>query len=194
MLINSSLSKHAVHSAEFRSHGPASYGGLHGLVPVLLGLAAPAMAAVVIGPGLLGEFARYASYGLMLLLVLATIVFLIALLGAGRVTSASFDAEQEIVELVNLGLFANVVWRINFADVANVRMAVSYDEDWVKVLQPVLELNSGKRVVLPAETSWNDLAVIRNLIGARGDPNLAAWEKKRQTRFERQRPARFRRD
>ncbi|MEW5964916.1 MAG: hypothetical protein AB1749_15310 [Pseudomonadota bacterium] len=194
MLINSSLSKHAVHSAEFRSRGPGSYEGLHGLVPVLLGLAAPAMAAAVVGPGLLGEFATYAIYGLSVLLVLATSAFVIALLGAGRVTSASFDAEQEIVELVNLGLFANVVWRINFADVANVRMAVGYDDNGGKILQPVLELNSGKRVALPAETSWNDLEVIRNLVGTRGDPNLAAWEKKRQTRFERRRPARFRHD
>lgn len=192
MLANSSLSKHAIHSAEFRSRGPGSYEGLHGLVPVLLGLAAPAMAAAVAGPELLGEIARYAGYGLTVLLLFATVMFAIALFSTGRVTSASFDAEQEVVELVNLGLFANVVWRINFADVANVRMAVSYDDEGGKILQPMLELNSGKRVVLPAETSWNDLSVIRSLIGNRGDPNLAAWEKKRQTLIERQRPARFR--
>lgn len=194
MLINASLAKHSVHSAEFRSRGPGTYEGLHGLVPVLLGLAVPAMVAAAIGPSLLGASQAYVIYGLLALLGLATIAFVLALVGGGQVTAANFDAEQQIVEVVRLGLFANVVWRINFADVANVKMAVSYDDAGGKILQPVLELNSGKRVELPAETSWKDLEVIRGLVGTCVDPNLSAWEKKRQTRSERRRPARFRQE
>lgn len=179
MVLSQSFSSHSVHSADYITYGPGSYRGLHALVPLIIGFAVPFAVIAIPLSMMMDASLTLPLLGLLPLLAISTIAFFVSIFAAGPITWASFDPHTRTAEFIRLGTFANTSLQVPFSEIAAVRMAISYDAAGSKVLQPQVELVSGKRLELPSETTWNDIDVIRHILSGNSSSGLEAWSRKR---------------
>ncbi len=141
----------------------ATYAGGHALVPVLIGLAAPAIViSVVDQQGLLRVSTMLPIY-LAVLFVAAATVFILNVLIRGAVLSAEFDPKGSVARLTRTGFLAVRQEEIPLARIALAEVGTLYDRDGYPRDVARLILESGEVIALPADTTETDSAVINQM-------------------------------
>lgn len=134
------------------------------LVPVLLGLSAPAVIVAFAKPDLLANtgvvFAAYMSA----IFICASVAFFAALAEKSDVVGFRVVDWQKKVVIQTKGLIADRERGIAFGDIAAVRMATRQSKDGYETAVPVLALKSGETVLLPAGTTESDIAMLRDAL------------------------------
>jgi len=166
------LARASVHSGvivveEDAAGGRGSYSGLHALVPILLGLAAPAVLISLVDPMLIGGNQEAVRFFLVVLLFITASVFAFSALDVGRIVMVTFDPAARVVEIVQSGRLAHREDRIPFVELSNARMEQHYDDDGYQWYEPVLYLRSGDRIGLPETTTMEDIEAINAALGSR---------------------------
>jgi hypothetical protein len=141
------------------------YAGRQALVPILLGLAIPAIAAAIFFPGLLSNKALVFGFFLMAIFVAATVIFIRSVFNPGSVVEATFNTSTRMASFVRLGTFATSTTNIPFDDVAKVYLESNYDDDGYKSFQPIIELKDGDIIELPEGTTQGQINSIRAMLG-----------------------------
>lgn len=149
----------------FSENRALPYAGRQALIPILLGLAIPAIATAVFFPSLLSNKALVFGFFLMAIFVVASVIFIRSVFNPGSVVEATFDTTTRMASFVRLGTFATSITTVPFDNVAKVYLDSHYDDDGYKSFQPMIELKDGDVIELPEGTTQGQINSIRAMIG-----------------------------
>lgn len=148
-------------------HFDGAYGGLHGLVPVLLGLAAPGLIAAYVLPAYVEEtMGEIVLVYLSVMFVAAGVVFVRSVFNPGAVIEVTFDTRSRTAVFVRDGAFGTTRESVPFRLIADVYNTVCYERDGSKTFQPVVLLKSDATVPLPKGTTSAEIERARVLIAS----------------------------
>ncbi len=150
---------------QFGSSGQSKAGRWHLLMPVLIGLMAPALALLLVDARALGSATVMIQIYLIAILIIATGAFVISIFDQGEVTNVAFDKANKIVTVERTGLLARKVAEIPFVDIASVRIETRYDDDGYQTAVPFLTLTTRETIQLPAGTGEDEVAAMRSILG-----------------------------
>lgn len=137
----------------------------HTLVPILIGLAIPAVGVAVLAPGLLSNPGLVFGFYLMSIFVVSAVIFIRSVFNPGCIVEAMFDKETATGTFTRYGTFASQTIVVPFADMAKVYIETHYDQDGYKSFQPVVELKSGEMLQLPEGTTKGQVEAIKRILG-----------------------------
>jgi hypothetical protein len=138
---------------------------LHLLMPVLIGLMAPALALLLVDARALASFTVMIQIYLIAMLIVATGAFVISIFDQGEVTKVVFDKVNKVAAIERTGLLATRLTEIPFTDISSIRIETRYDDDGYQAAFPVLNLSSREIIPLPAGTGEAEVAAMRAIIG-----------------------------
>lgn len=143
------------------------YGGGHALVPVLIGLLAPALTLTLIDPRALGSASVLLHVYLLLIFAVATGAYIVSVFDQGEVTRVVFDRETRSVMIERTGLLSKKQDQLPFDEIATVKIETRYDDDGYQAAVPLLVLSNRQTIALPLGTREVDVAAMREALGRR---------------------------
>lgn len=141
------------------------YAGRRALVPVLLGLAIPAVSVAVVAPQLLSHPELVFGFYLMTIFVVSAVIFVRSVFNPGSIVTATFDASSRTASFVRIGSFSTEVQTVLFSEIERVHIESQFDDDGYKTYTPLVDLKSAASVQLPEGTTQGQINSIRALVG-----------------------------
>ena len=138
---------------------------LHWLSPVLIAVAAPAIALLVAAPSSVANARVLVVAVLFAVFLVAATAYVLSVLLPGSVSRIEMSAAARTVRLTQRGLLATSATTIPFTRIANVRVATRYDDDGFGADVAELVLIDGTAIGLPSATSPEDLTALKQAIG-----------------------------
>lgn len=147
-------------SARFR-------GLLNSASPLMIGLAAPILAMMLIEPAALRHAQFLVVAVLLPLLFVAIGIYAYCVINPGEIKAAVADPAKRTLELVQTNGFATRRTSIPFNEITAVRLASTYDRDGYCSKQAEIELHGGERVPLATVTDEREVRALRAAVGLR---------------------------
>ena len=136
------------------------------LVPILIGLSAPALVLLLIDPHALASASLVIQLYLYALFAIATGAYLVSLFDTGEVTRVTMDNKARRFIVERTGMLVKSETEILYADVATIRVETRYDDDGYQTSVPVLVLTTRETVPLPAGTTEGNVVAMRAMMKA----------------------------
>ena len=138
---------------------------LHMLAPILIGIATPLVAAIIVGPAVLGAWFGEATALLAIVFAVASGVYIYTVIVPGEIVAARFDAEDRMVTLVHAGRFALTNRELHFSEIADVALGFGSDADGGLCRTAEIRLRNGRTLRLPAGTEASHVLSAREVMG-----------------------------
>lgn len=138
------------------------------MVPVLIGMSAPLLFAVLVIPTLLDEARGFATVVLTSIVFLCAGIVMVATVLRGDAVGAVIKAREGVVDVLYENMFATRAKSIPFADIVNFDTQVRNDRDGYSYTGATLVLASGTTIDIIASLSPEEISAARQLIGIRG--------------------------
>jgi hypothetical protein len=138
------------------------------MAPVLIGLSAPLLFAVIIVPTLIDEARGLATVALITILFLCAGIFIVATLVQGDAIGAVVKPNERVVEVSFENLFSTRVRSIPFNNIQDIRSETRNDRDGYSYTGANIELVDGSTIALIASLTADEVSAARRTIGIRG--------------------------
>jgi hypothetical protein len=135
------------------------------LSPLLVGLAAPVIAGLVLFPELLRDALGAVGLLLGLVLLIAIGAYVMSVLSPGRPAALSVQPESGFVSVVVRGPFAQSEIQVPFKEVAKLSALNGFDHDGYERSMVELKTRDGDIWIIPCEADESQLTRLRGLIG-----------------------------
>lgn len=143
----------------------AGYKVSSAVLPLMLGITAPALLVMLIDPNIVVRQPFLVSVVLIPLLVVALAIFAYCVLFAGEISALIADREKKTLEVVETNLFASRTTPLSFRDIVSIGQRTRYDEDGYANSSSELVLKSGRRIPLPAWLEEQEVATLQRTLG-----------------------------
>ena len=138
------------------------------LAPILLLIgAAPALVLQLLEPGSFTATPLSTLAGLMPPFVIAGGLFAFSAISPGEIAGLAVHPSTRTLDVIECNFFAERRTQFAFAEIADIAIRTSYDEDGYAQERAVLTLRSGATILLPESMDQHDVSTVRGALIAR---------------------------
>lgn len=138
---------------------------LQGASPILLGLIAPLILVYLLDPAALRQVRFLIAVMLVIMLVVASALYIASVLTSGNVRTIVIDRQQGIVEFFVERAFADALVKVPFSEIASVRRTKVGGRDEYGESCAVVELRNKQFIELPEGVTDADIETILSALG-----------------------------